>query len=79
MKFFLSMIVCSSIQNACMQPFVYPTSYESSYNCLLDGYLKSYDKMIEFGQEDVNKFGLYIKFDCRQIDIQIPKNEGEPT
>jgi hypothetical protein len=35
--------------------------------------------MIEFGQEDVNKFGLYIKFDCRQIDIQIPKNEGEPT
>ena len=67
MKFFLSMIVCSSIQNACMQPFVYPTSYES------------YDKMIEFGQEDVNKFGLYIKFDCRQIDIQIPKNKGEPT
>ncbi len=77
MKFFLSMIICSSIQNACMQPFVYPTSYESSYNCLLDGYLKSYDKMIEFGQEDVNKFGLYMKFDCIQIDIQIPKNKGE--
>tara|TARA_E500000318_G_C3545274_1_gene206387 strand:+ start:1313 stop:1531 length:219 start_codon:yes stop_codon:yes gene_type:complete len=71
------MIICSSIQNACMQPFVYPTSYESSYNCLLDGYLKSYDKMIEFGQEDVNKFGLYMKFDCIQIDIQIPKNKGE--
>ena len=77
--FFLSMIMCSSIQSVCMQPFVYPTGYDSSYDCLLDGYLKSYDKLIEIGPQDVNLHGIYIKFDCREIIIPKAKPKGQPT
>ena len=38
--------------------------YEDGYTCMLDGYTKSYDKILELGREDVNKFNIYIKFGC---------------
>jgi hypothetical protein len=62
-----------------MQPFIYPTSYNSSYDCLLDGYLKSYDELIEIGADDVNEYGIYIKFDCREIVLPKAKPKGQPT
>jgi hypothetical protein len=62
-----------------MQPFIYPTSYNSSYDCLLDGYLKSYDELIEIGADDVNEYGIYIKFDCREIILPKAKPKGQPT
>ena len=62
-----------------MQPFIYPTSYNSSYDCLLDGYLKSYDIIIEIGADDVNEYGIYIKFDCREIILPKAKPKGQPT
>ena len=77
--FFLSMIMCSSIQSACMQPYTYPTSFNSSYDCLLDGYLKSHDKLIEIGADDVNEYGIYIKFDCIEITIPKATPKGQPT
>ena len=79
MKFFLSVIICSSIQNVCIQPHVFPTTYNSSYECLLDGYMKAYEKTIEIGKQEVNKHGIYIKFDCQQIVLPKPKPKGEPT
>ncbi|BCV06230.1 MAG: hypothetical protein CM15mV128_310 [Caudoviricetes sp.] len=34
------------------------------YTCLLDGYMRIYEKTIEIGQEEINKHGIYLKFDC---------------
>ena len=68
MKFLLVMVICSSTYSSCMPPVEYPTIYPDSYTCLLDGYEKSGSLLITMGQQDVNRDGLYIKFDCRLID-----------
>ena len=32
------------------------------------GYEESLNKMKEIGREDVNKYGMYIKFTCTLVD-----------
>jgi hypothetical protein len=45
---------------------------------MLDGYTKSREKMEDIGQEEVNKFEMYIKFYCK--DYEVPKEEKrKPT
>ena len=31
---------------------------------MVNGYNKSYDKIVEIGREDVNEYNIYIKFGC---------------
>ena len=33
---------------------------------MLDGYTKSYDKIVELGRDDVNEYNIYIKFGCNE-------------
>jgi hypothetical protein len=33
---------------------------------MLDGYTRSYDKMLSLGAKDVNENGLYIRFICQE-------------
>ena len=66
MNVILVMVLCSAVENSCMPPITYPTSYEDSYTCMVDGYKKSIEQTIELGQEQVNKLGLYIKFGCQK-------------
>ena len=73
MKFVLSMLMCSSTANVCLPPYSFPITYEDPYTCLLDGYLKSYDKTIEVGQQETNEHGIYIKFDCQELVVPQPK------
>ena len=40
--------------------------YKDAYDCMLDGYQKSYNKIVELGREDVNKFNIYIRFGCHE-------------
>ena len=40
--------------------------YVDGYSCMLDGYTKSFDKIVELGRDDVNKFNIYIKFGCNE-------------
>jgi hypothetical protein len=44
---------------------------------MIDGYHKSSEKMIEIGPNDVNKFRIYLKFECNEVIIppQKPKVE----
>tara|TARA_R100000458_G_C8253029_1_gene229596 strand:+ start:463 stop:612 length:150 start_codon:yes stop_codon:yes gene_type:complete len=49
---------------------------------MLDGYQKSYDKMVELGAEEVNKHGIYIRFICQsdeKIIVPKPKPKGSAT
>tara|TARA_R110002020_G_scaffold170461_1_gene360123 strand:+ start:355 stop:549 length:195 start_codon:yes stop_codon:yes gene_type:complete len=50
----------------CMPPLTLNQTYKDGYTCMLDGYTKSYDKIVEIGREEVNKYNIYIKFGCSE-------------
>tara|TARA_R100001460_G_scaffold6_1_gene15 strand:+ start:532 stop:771 length:240 start_codon:yes stop_codon:yes gene_type:complete len=68
MEFMLTMILCAFVdgKTTCMPPHTFETKYKDAYSCMLDGYTKSYDKILELGKEDVNRFNIYIKFGCNE-------------
>ena len=64
MKILLSIIICSQVAGTCLQPFPWPTTFDTQYDCLMFGYKESIVKMEELGRTDVNKYGMFIKFYC---------------
>ena len=62
MEFVLTMIICAYVEGktSCMPPHRIDETYTDGYSCMLDGYKKAYDKIIELGRDDVNKFNIYI-------------------
>ena len=66
------MIICTSVYNACLDPFPMPEKYNSHYECMIAGYEESIKKAKEIGSKDVNKYGTIIKFFCHQTN-----DEGE--
>ena len=68
MEFVLTMIMCAYIEGKtlCMPPHRFDDKYVDAYSCMLDGYTRAYDKIIELGRDDVNKFNIYIKIGCNE-------------
>ena len=68
MEYVLTRIMCAFVEGktTCMPPFRIEATYKDGYDCMLDGYTKSYDKILELGRDDVNKYNIYIKFGCRE-------------
>ena len=64
MKILLSLIICSSVAGDCMPPYEWPETFRTNYDCLMFGYEESAKKLKEVGREDVNKYGMYIRFYC---------------
>ena len=77
MEFILTMIMCSGAANSCLPPFTMPTTYPTIYECMVDGYATSQEKLIEIGPNDVNEHKIYIKFECNEVIIPPPKPEVE--
>ena len=67
MKFLLSIVICSQIAGTCLDPFPWPDTFDTQYDCLLFGYEESIVKLKELGPEDVNKYNMYIKFYCSPV------------
>ena len=69
MKYVLTMIMCSVMegQTTCIPPFTFETKYNDAYDCMIEGYNKSSEKIIELGREDVNEYNIYIKIGCTHI------------
>ena len=67
MKIILSLIICSSVASECMPPFDWHETFRTKYDCLTFGYEESKRKLEEIGREDINKYGMYIKFTCTPI------------
>jgi len=65
MKFIMTIVMCSYYQGVCLAPYTFPQSYDSMYDCLLDGYKKSHEKIEEIGRKEINNHGIYLKFDCK--------------
>ncbi len=68
MSFILSMMMCSVIdgKTKCIPPHTFEVKYPDAYECMLDGYNESYNKIVELGREDVNQYKIYIKFGCHE-------------
>ena len=71
MEFVLTMNMCAYVEakTTCMPPFRIEQTYKDGYSCMLDGYTKAYDKIVELGRDDVNKYNIYIKFGCNENNI----------
>ena len=68
MKIALAIIMCSYAYGECMDPYVFPQRYASHYECMIDGYQKSLDKMKEIGKRDVNRNEVFFKFACYPVE-----------
>ena len=81
MKFVLSMIMCTSVYNQCLPPFLMSELYNSHYECMIAGYEESIKKAKEIGPEEINKYGTIIKFFCAEENLILPKEKpvGQPT
>ena len=64
MKILLSLIICSQVAGTCLDPYTWPDTFNTQYDCLMFGYKESIVKMEEIGSEDVNKYNMFIKFYC---------------
>jgi|TARA_R100000455_G_scaffold12451_1_gene5269 hypothetical protein len=67
MKILLTLILCSSMQNMCMDPYPWPEKFNDTYDCMQFGYEESKKKMAEIGRSDVNKHGIFLRFTCTPI------------
>ena len=67
MKFLLSMIICSQVAGTCLDPYPWPDTFNTQYDCLMFGYKESIIKLEQLGPEDVNQFNMYIKFYCSPV------------
>ena len=67
MKIVLALIICSQVAGTCMPPYQWPDRFNTQYDCLLFGYEESIKKMKEIGKEEINKYGMYIKFTCTPV------------
>ena len=71
----LILYMCSVTANTCMPPFVWPTQFGDSYECMIAGYEEAIRKTKEIGREEMNKHKIFIKFDCIESKIIIPKKK----
>ena len=67
MKIILTLIMCSQVQVACLDPYPWPEKFKDVYDCMQFGYAESQKKMKEVGREEVNKHGIYIRFTCTPL------------
>ena len=74
-EFILVLFLCSKVHNTCLPPHQFHESFEDPYKFMVTGYEESAKKMKELGREEVNKHKLYIKFDCLEKAIIIPKEK----
>mgnify|MGYP003674887665 CR=1 FL=1 len=66
MKLMLVMHICSALYNTCPASNVVPETYYDYNTCITAGYVKSLNTIKEMGEEDVNKYMIFIKFVCTQ-------------
>ena len=48
----------------CLEPYPWPETFDTQYDCLMFGYEESLRKIQEIGKTEVNKYNAFIKFTC---------------
>ena len=57
------MFLCISGQN-CIEEQVSPVEYITHYDCISDGYIRSYSSLMKLGVDVVEKNKFIVKFKC---------------
>ena len=68
MKILLTLYLCSTVANTCLEGFEWPQTYEDMYDCMIAGYNISIDKIESICRFEVNKNDLFVKFTCMAQD-----------
>ena len=79
MKITLILFICSYVAGNCLPPHQWPEKFDDMYDCFNAGYIQSMNKLEEIGKSEVDKHGLYLKFECTQLIIPKKKPIGQPT
>tara|TARA_B100001109_G_scaffold67150_1_gene54739 strand:- start:245 stop:463 length:219 start_codon:yes stop_codon:yes gene_type:complete len=69
MQFLLSLVICSQVAATCLEPYPWPDTFNTQYDCLMFGYEESLKKMKEIGSEEVNKYNMFVKFYCTPVEV----------
>ena len=68
-KFILTMIMCSYASGQCIAPVELPKQFDDIYDCMIAGYQESLKKSQELGRDQINQYGIYIKFGCSEKQV----------
>ena len=79
MEVALILYMCSAIEKTCLDQYVWPETFYDKYGCMVQGYKESGKKIAEVGRKDVNQYDLYIKFECTEFKIILPKPKPKIT
>jgi len=69
MKYFLTLTLCSMIDNVCINPHTFPQAYANLYSCQIAGYNKAIEKIEEIGIDKINEFKIYTTFSCKPYEL----------
>ena len=78
-EFILVLFLCSTVHKTCLPPYQFHERFDDPYKCMVVGYAASAERMKALGQAEVNKHKLYIKFDCLEKAIIVPKEKPKIT
>jgi hypothetical protein len=74
----LILFLCSATNNTCLPPHQWPVMFNDPYECMLKGYAEAFKKTQEIGRTAVNNERVFIKFQCLETNIIIPKEKPKP-
>ena len=62
------MLICANTAQGiqCFPPIKFDILYKDGYDCMVDGYIKSHEKFVEIGRDEINKNKIFIKFGCSE-------------
>ena len=56
----LILYMCSVTANTCMPPYVWPTQFGNSYDCMVAGYEEALRKTKEIGSKEMNQHKIIL-------------------
>ena len=69
-KIVLSLIICSQIGSTCLEPYVWPTTFNTQYDCLMFGYEEediTEDQLKYVGPNGEEPYDNYFKEEDRKL------------
>ena len=63
------MFLCISGQN-CIEEQMSPVEYITHYDCISDGYIRSYSSLMKLGVDVVGRRIFIVKFKCVEVKIE---------
>ncbi len=73
-KFALFLMICSSVENVCTDPYSDYFKYEDFHSCFSSGVNNVIDIVNKFDKKEFNKDRIVIRFYCKEINEDSTNN-----